>query len=339
MKKVLLLTTGGTIAAKQSDAGLLPQIASQEILAMTQSLQHHFKIVSKDIFSLDSSNIQAEEWQTIARAIAKDLEKYDGFVVTHGTDTMAYTASMLSYMLQNLKKPVVLTGSQMPMDSFLSDARENLHTAFSAVDANIPGVTIAFHHKIISGCRAVKTRTMSIDAFESVNAPYLGEVYADGMHLYPDYRKKLSESTSFTLKDSLCTDVFLFKLIPSTNPDVFDMFTQMHYRGIVLETFGAGGMHYIRRNLLPKIEKLIACNITVAACSQCLYERSDFSIYEVGRRLLASGVIPSEDMTKEALVTKMMWALGQTDDAQKVREIFDTDYAGEINLSRSHAFC
>lgn len=332
MKKVLLLTTGGTIAARSGAKGLEPQLASDGLLSYMSDLTDYYRIDAKDILNLDSSNIQAEEWQTIAHAVWEGLEDYDGIVITHGTDTMAYTASMLSYMLQNLKRPVVITGSQMPIDNLLTDARNNLYTAFSAVDSEIPGVSIAFNHKIINGCRAVKVRTMGFEAFESVNAPCLGEVYANGLHRNNSTIRLPDYSRPTLLRDRLSSDVFLLKLIPGTNPDIFDMLMELNYRGIVLEAFGVGGMHFVRRNLLPKLKMLTERGISVVACSQCLYESSDFSIYEVGQRLLDCGVIPARDMTTEAVVTKLMWALGQTEDPNGVRDIFNTNYAGEVTL-------
>lgn len=287
----------------------------------------------RDLLSLDSSNIQAEEWQLIAREVYGALPYYDGIVITHGTDTMAYTASMLSFMLQNLKKPVVLTGSQVPIDNLLTDARNNLYTAFAAVDTGVPGVTVAFSRKLISGCRAVKVRAAGFDAFESVNAPYLGEVFSNGMRLLGSIAPEPDSEAPTVLLDNVSKDVFLLKLIPGTNPAVFGMLHKMHYRGIVIETFGLGGLHFMRRNLLPALAKLTGSGISVVACSQCLYEASDFSVYEVGRRLLDSGVIPALDMTTEAAVTKLMWALGQTDDPLEIRRIFEHNYAGEIDLS------
>jgi len=332
LKKVLLLTTGGTIAARDSECGLKPSLNSNELLSYMEELKPYYRITAKDIMHLDSSNIQAEEWQTIAHSVMKELENYDGVVITHGTDTMAYTASILSFMLANVKKPIVLTGAQMPIDNLLTDARNNLYTAFAAVDSEIPGVSIAFNYKIINGCRAVKVRTMGFEAFESVNAPYLGEVYANGIHKNIDYRPPIRLDEPTDLHDQICSDVFLLKLIPGTNPDIFDMLLNMRYRGVVLETFGAGGLHFARRDLLSRITMLIDHGISVVACSQCVYEPSDFSMYEVGARLISCGVIPGLDMTTEAAVTKLMWALGQTKSSEGIRHIFNTCYVGEVSL-------
>ncbi len=331
MKKVLLLTTGGTIAARECGQGLTPEIHCEDILHMLPELEEYFQIDSQDILNLDSSNIQPEEWQYIAQIVVDHLPQYDGIIITHGTDTMAYTASALSYMLQNLNKPVVLTGAQIPIERMFTDARRNLQTAFAAVDQNIQGVTIAFDDKIINGCRAVKVRTMGFHAFESIGAPYVGEVSAEGLRIAG---RRRNSDRPFCLKKDLCTDVFLLKLIPGTNPQIFESLKYMNYRGVVIEAFGAGGTHFERRNLIPKLQELIQNGISIVACSQCLYEKSDFSLYEVGRKLLECGVIPGRDMTTEAIVTKLMWALGQTDDPQKVREIFDTDYAGEVTLEK-----
>ncbi len=331
MKKILLLTTGGTIASRWTEQGLSPGINCQDILQMLPVLQENFIINSKDIFNLDSSNVQPEEWQYMAEVIAEALPRYDGIIITHGTDTMAYTASALSYMLQNLNKPVVLTGAQIPIEQMFTDAEMNLQVAFAAVNIGISGVVIAFDGKIINGCRSVKVRTLGFDAFESISAPYMGEVYADGVHIKSKNTCVLRKGT-FKLKKELCTDVFLLKLIPGTNPEIFDWLQQMKYRGIVIEAFGAGGTHFERRNLTEKLKKLVESGVSIVVCSQCLYEKSDLSLYEVGRRLLECGVIPGRDMTTEAIVTKLMWALGQTENPLEVRQIFDTNYAGEVTL-------
>lgn len=328
-KKILLITTGGTIASQHSDTGLVPQMNSNQLLSYAEGLTAHYDIDVEDLMSLDSSNIQAEEWQLMARAVYEKINDYDGIIITHGTDTMAYSASMLTYMLRNLNKPVVITGSQVPIENLLSDARDNLYTAFAAVDSGINGVSIAFNRKIIRGCRAVKVRTMGFEAFESVNAKLNGEVYGDGLRKYVADKEPAGP---LELKDQLSTDVFLLKIIPSTKPEIFDMLKHMHYKGIVIEAFGMGGMHFVRRNLLDALEKLTQEGMSVVVCSQCLYDASDLSFYEVGTKLLDCGVISGRDMTTEAAVTKLMWALGQTEDPDQVREIFNTDIAGEVHL-------
>ena len=178
MKHILLLSTGGTIASRPGTDGLEPGLSGEELVAGLGDMEGHFDVSVRQILNLDSSNIQAEEWQLIARSVYDSLPDYDGIIITHGTDTMAYTASMLSFMLPGLQKPVVLTGSQIPMGNLLTDARNNLFCALAAVDADIRGVSIAFNRHIIRGCRAVKVRTMGFDAFESVNAQYLGEIFS-----------------------------------------------------------------------------------------------------------------------------------------------------------------
>lgn len=331
-KSVLLITTGGTIASAETENGLTPKMSAQQLLGYADGLGEYFDIDTRELLNMDSSNIQADEWITIARSVYEALPDYDGIVVTHGTDTMAYTASMVSFMLQYLKKPVVFTGSQMPIDNMLTDARNNLYTAFAAVQYGIPGVSVAFNRKVISGCRAVKVRTMGFEAFESVNAPYLGEVFADGMHPYVEIPDDVLAQQPVRLCDNICRDVFLLKLIPGTSPSILHMLKEMHYRGIVIEAFGAGGMQFIRNDMLDELKELTESGISVVVCSQCLYEPSNLNIYEVGLRLLSAGVISARDMTTEAVVTKLMWALGQTDDPQRVRRIFDTNYCGEIRL-------
>lgn len=328
MKHILLLSTGGTIASRPGSDGLEPEMSGQELLSCLGDLRGRFQVEVQQIMNLDSSNIQAEEWKIMARSAYENLSGYDGFIITHGTDTMAYSASMLSFMLRGLQKPVVFTGSQIPMDNMLTDARNNLFCALAAVEAEIPGVSVAFNRHIIRGCRAVKVRTMGFDAFESVNARYLGEIFADGLRVYGG--EPVDQQEKPELRDELSTDVFLLKLIPNTNPRLFDHLAEIGYRGVVLETFGAGGMHFHRRDLLEKLRMLEARGIVVVACSQCLYEPSNFTIYEVGRKLLEAGVIPAGDMTTEAAVTKLMWALGQETEPERVRELFLRNLAGEI---------
>lgn len=327
MKHILLITTGGTIASTSSENGLQPTNNSSEILKMMGIITSNYNIEAKELFQLDSSNIQPEEWQTIARCVFNEYKNYDGIVITHGTDTLGYTSSILSFMLQNLPIPVVLTGSQLPLSHPMTDGLENLRTAFAMAASGVSGIFVAFNRKVILGTRAIKVRTTSFDAFESVNAEYVATVDSRGLVIHKENIPKVYGTP--TLCDNVCSDVFLLKLTPGINPTIFDALIAMKCKGIVIEAFGAGGVQFMRRDIVNKVKEVCEHGIQVVVCSQCLYERSDFSIYEVGQRVLSQGVIEGYDMTSVCALTKLMWALGQGED---VRSIMSKSYAGEIHI-------
>ena len=330
-RKILLLTTGGTIASAATEEGLAPNITGEGLKQFVGGMLDAFDVTVRDILHLDSSNMQPEEWEFIAHTVYENYRMFDGIVITHGTDTMSYTAAALSFMLQGIPIPVVLTGAQLPITHPLSDATDNLRTAFAMAAAGYGGVYLAFDRRVILGTRAVKTHTMNFGAFDSVNAPFAAEVNAHGLVVNEGVLPQCDPD--FRLQADLCRAVFLLKLVPGPDPRIFDMLMKMGIRGIVIEAFGAGGVQFIRRDLTKKLNEVICNGISVVVCSQCLYERSDFSLYEVGQRALEQGVIQTFDMTSEAAVTKLMWVLGRTQNREEVAQWFATDLVGEISLN------
>lgn len=316
LPRIALLATGGTIASQPTESGLMPLTTARGILDFMPSLKDLAQLAAQDVFMLDSSNIQPEEWQQLAAAVQEAAKQADGIVITHGTDTMAYTASALSFMLQGIGIPVVFTGSQLPLTHPHSDAPGNLREAFAMALSGRAGVYIAFQHKVIYGTRAVKMRTLGFDAFDSINLPPVGFFDADGLHL----RAQDGGCEPVQVHDPLALDsrVFLLKMMPGTNPEIFDHIIKAGYHGLVLEAFGLGGLHYIRRNLVDKLQAVSQAGLITLVTTQCLYEKADFTIYEVGRGFQGGGIYGAHDMTTEAAVTKLMWALGDPEHRQSL---------------------
>ncbi|MDY7221220.1 asparaginase [Halalkalibacterium halodurans] len=329
MKKLLLLTTGGTIASIEGENGLVPGMNANDLLNYLPGIDLLCEIDGYPLMNLDSTNIQPEHWVDIANAIYERYDDYDGFVITHGTDTMAYTAAAISYMLQHANKPIVLTGSQIPIGFEKTDAKRNILDAIRFACEETGGVYVVFDGRVIQGTRAIKLRTKSYDSFESINFPYVASIYEDSI----EYNKPIhmAKNQKPTLDTALCTDVALVKLHPGIQPELFD-YLKEHYKGIVIESYGSGGIPFQGRNLLAKLNDLTDCGISVVITTQCLEEGEDIEIYEVGRNVNPNRIIRSRNMNTEAIVPKLMWVLGKTQDPHMVKKLMETPIADDVNF-------
>jgi L-asparaginase len=334
MKKILLLTTGGTIASAESDNGLKPALSGEELIQCIPEAAEICELTSEPVIirgaskGVDSTNIQPEDWAEIAKAGFAGQKNYDGIVITHGTDTMAYTSAMLSFMLRDLDKPVILTGSQKPMSDPFTDAKKNLLDAVRTTVEGYPGIYIVFGGRIIQGTKASKVHTTAIKAFDSINAPLSGKIKGKDVVM----RHPLPAGTGGVKLDiNISKDVFLLKITPGINPDIIDKIVSIEgHKGIVIEAFGLGGLPNEGRDLLKPIRNAIEKNVLVVAMTQCRKGITDFSDYEVGKKALDAGIIPVSNMTAEAAVTKLMWVLGHTSEPEEVKNMMQKDLCGEL---------
>lgn len=308
MKKILMIATGGTIASKETEEGLAPAISSQELLSCVPEVAEACSVDTVQPFNLDSTNVRAPHWLQIADIIERNYGIYDGFVVTHGTDTMAYTAAALSYLIQNSSKPIVLTGSQKSVYSRDTDARRNLSDAFLfCADDNSYGVRIVFDGSVILGTRAKKTRTRSFNAFSSIDFPAVA-VMREGRPFY--YIKGAKPQGGPVFYHSMDENVFVLKMIPGLSADIFD-YLEGHCDGLIIESFGAGGLpNYADDAFFTRLKGYLAKGKLAVLTTQAEHEGSAMDKYAVGRRLRSCGrVLEARCMTLEAIVAKLMWIL------------------------------
>ncbi len=325
MKKILLIATGGTIASAPQNGSLAPSFDAAKLLSYLPDLHRPCQIDGISLMQVDSTNMTPARIQKIAECIGEQLDEYDGFVVSHGTDTLAYTASALTFMLTGLQKPVIVVGSQMSIDAQYTDAKQNIHDAFAFAMENIAGVFVVFDGKLMLGTRTTKLKTRSIDAFSSINFPTLATIKFGKIDYNPElsyigFDKKLlpDPAASFELRSALCEDVFILKLFPGLKPAIFD-FIRLHYRGVVIESFGIGGIPNKDPDYVAEVEKLIAAGLQVVITTQCLEEGVDLSIYQVSQSLNRLPIIYAGDMTTEAVTMKLMWALANLQDASQMK--------------------
>ena len=339
MNQILIIYTGGTIGMMSDPVTkVLKPINFEQIMDNVPELERlncKIKVHSFDKI-IDSSNMNPEIWSEVARLIEANYYTVDGFVVLHGSDTMAFTAAALSFMLENLGKPVIFTGSQLPISAVRTDAKENLMTAIEIAKAKkndrarVPEVCIYFDSKLFRGNRAFKYNSSKFEAFRSPNYPILAE---SGVHLRfsaNDIRQPGDEA--MIVHSKLATDVGVLKLYPGMSPKVVENILNADVRGIVMETFGAGNTT-TDAWFIDMLKAAIDSGKVILDISQCKVGTVELGRYETSKQLKDIGVANGYDMTFEAAVTKTMYLLGQHDDTKLVKELLETDLRGELTIS------
>ena len=336
MKKILMIYTGGTIGMMNTPAGYAPRKEAfhallNQLPELRDPAMPRWDIVDMDPL-LDSSNITVVEWNAIGALIADHYAAYDGFVILHGTDTMAYTASALSFMLRGNSKPVILTGSQIPLCEIRNDARDNIVTALLiAAGDQVHEVCLYFGGKLLRGNRAIKYSADDLIAFESPNYPPLAEVgIAIRYHrsaLLPPCRG------SFSLQPLENVPIGVIKVFPGIQFELFDSIMTQRLRGIVIETFGAGNIPGRADSLLPIIRKASENGTIIIVCSQCPHGAVSLGAYETSSALRSAGAVSGYDITTEAAVAKLYYLFSRGLSRDAIRRRMERSLRGEITVS------
>lgn len=315
--KISLLTTGGTIASVESDRGLQPGLAGEQLLRVCPGLmgfEHDVAVV--DLMSKDSSNMHPSDWLVMADCVRDSAARSDAIVMLHGTDTMAWTASALSYLLNDVPVPVVLTGSMLSADVPDSDVSENIYAAFHfALQLAMykrRGVSVAFAGLLLHGPRITKIDSRRKNAFVGVDYPFLGEMRDRGTHKISWLTAQvpaLSAERPWGPSPAVETNVALVPIFPGLSARFLDAVADTGPKAVVLEGYGLGGVPFMGENLLPAIERGIARGIPFVLRGQAPFGGTDPAVYEVGRRALDLGVLSARNMTREALMSKLMLLL------------------------------
>ncbi|WP_198362148.1 Glu-tRNA(Gln) amidotransferase subunit GatD [Thermococcus pacificus] len=334
---VTILGTGGTIASKidYKTGAVHAAFTAEELARAVPEIFEIANITPKLLMNIMSEDMKPDYWKRMAHEAAKALNAgEDGVVIAHGTDTLAYSAAALSFMLRDLEKPVIFVGSQRSSDRPSSDSAMNLICSVRMATADFGEVAIVMHGETSDtyclahrGTKARKMHTSRRDAFRSINDVPIARVWPKGEieFLRKDYRKRGEREV--WVDDRMEPRVGLLKVVPGISSELIDFFVDRGYRGLVIEGTGLG---HTPNDIIPAIERATEEGMAVCMTSQCLYGRVNLNVYSTGRRLLKAGVIPCEDMLPETAYVKLMWVLGHTDDPKEVREMMLTNYAGEI---------
>ncbi|MFH1127650.1 MAG: asparaginase [archaeon] len=343
-KKILVIGTGGTIASVDKGDGLRPAYKTEELISFFPEVRAIADVEGRMLFNIDSTNMQPHHWTEIADEIERQYDNYDGFVITHGTDTMQYTSAALSFMLRGLKKSVVLTGSVKPFGKG-SDAKENFIDSIIVASSGINEVCIVFHSKIIKGCKARKVTNEStkitnenLDVYSSINYHLIGEMIGtlednSKRKIVFEKRRPPSNSSDRSKLEVLSKiddrDIFLVKIFPGFSPSIFDKLTE--FRCILIEAYGPGNIPFIENSLIEKIEMLKKRGIPVFVTTQNTFGEVDMTLYEAGRKAMAAGAIPCHDMTSETALVKLMWLYGNfSKDSETIKKLMLKNFVGEI---------
>lgn len=336
-KRVCLLHTGGTIGMVASEsgykpvAGYLPALLSEIRDLGAPEMPDYTYIELSPL--LDSSDMAVAEWNRIGEEIARHYDDFDGFVILHGTDTMAYTAAALSFMLENLRKPVILTGSQIPLCEVRSDGRDNLITSLLiAASGRTPEVCLYFGGRLLRGNRAMKMSADGLLAFDSPNCLHLAEAGIDIRYL-PVPTPPIPSDAPFHLRRFESVPIGVLKVFPGIPFPLFDTVMTEKLRGIVLETFGAGNIPGTGDSLLPIIKRAYAAGAVVTVCSQCPIGSVTLGAYAASSPLVAAGAVSGYDMTTEAAVAKLYYLFSCGYPKETVKELMERDLRGELSQS------
>ncbi|HEX9826110.1 MAG TPA: asparaginase [Flavobacteriaceae bacterium] len=337
--KILLIYTGGTIGMiKEPNTGVLKAFDFKNLLNRIPELKLlDCKITTKSFKKpIDSSNMNPGYWVQIAEIIEHNYETFDGFVVLHGSDTMSYSASALSFMLENLGKPVIFTGSQLPIGDLRTDAKENLITSIQMASLRknqkplIKEVGLYFEYKLYRGNRTTKINAEHFEAFESLNYPYLAE---SGVHLKvnTEYLLKPKARKKLKVHKNLDTNIVLVKLFPGISKSVLEtVLNASHIKGVILETYGTGNTT-TEKWFIDVLDHTIKRGVQIINVTQCSGGSVIMGHYETSTQLKSIGVISGKDITTEAAIAKLMYMLGENISDKTFKTIFETSLRGEIS--------